>query len=58
MELILIAVLTVITEVLVLRAFEKRSEKRWDRGKAERTSDESFWQNIISYDHKKGGGKK
>lgn len=61
MELILTAMAVVFAEVCVFLAFERRAEKRWEkqvRVKEEpETSDERFWQNIISYDHKKGGEK-
>ena len=61
MELILTAVAVVLAEACILAVFEHRAEKRWVkqvRVKEEpETSDERFWQNIISYDHKKGGEK-
>ena len=61
MELILTAMAVLFAETLVLCAFERRAERRWERfaekSEKPRASDEGFWQNIISYDHKKGGEK-
>ena len=58
MELIVFAVLTIAVEIFVLEVFDRRSRKRWEGDKKESISEESFWQNIISYDHRKGGEKK
>lgn len=57
MELIVTAVAAVVAEILVLRVFEKRNEKRWESYRTGEISDESFRQNIRSYDNKKGGEK-
>lgn len=49
-------------EVLIFIAFEKRLKVRWGDGDKKvdtptPASEGGFWQNIISYDHKKGGEK-
>lgn len=61
MELILTAAAVIFAEVGVFIAFERCREKRWEElskgAERPKSSDERFWQNIISYDHKKGGEK-
>ena len=57
LELILTAAFSVIAQICILRVFERRSEKRWESYRTLRNTEESFWRNIISYDHEKGGEK-
>lgn len=61
MELILTAIAVIFAEACILAVFMSRAEKKWEKRvgiEEKRTaSDERFWQNIISYDHKKGGEK-
>ena len=62
LELILTGLAIMLGETLIFIAFEKRMKVRWGDGDKrvdtpQPTSEGSFWQNIISYDHKKGGEK-
>lgn len=60
-ELILMSVVVIVGEVLIFTAFGRALESMRD-GKDNSqphtsSGEREFWQNIISYDHKKGGKK-
>lgn len=62
LQFILTALAVLLAEVLIFVGFSRYAERKWgdaDKGaKASKPLDEGrFWQNIISYDHKKGGEK-
>lgn len=60
-ELVFISVIVIVAEAVMLISLGRYTKPKWgDEGKGDESrasGDVRFWQNIISYDHKKGGDK-